>query len=254
LGGIIDIFIDVGSHGLFVNIDKRKEFIKNFKAYYGTANGFWVYPPQRWDRLRWFIPHFKENINNLKKVFRDGGRSCELYLSPIINPGAEITLLCNGMFINNTTLSVGTILHEAVVRLYGPKNREEEELICDIFSEAEDVFMASYNPLRNRTLDEAYSDGVEDIFIWSDTNKDIAVPGEFFLEPLFGIGPGYPCYLTLHFDRNGRRKYYEGIQKILEKAKSLKLLRPECERTRRIVHSLNLVLKDIAGVIREIDI
>ena len=98
LGDVIDVFIDVGSHGVFVAKEDRKAFIESFGAAFGTANGFWVYPPQRWNRLRWFIPHFQQNIAELTELYRDGGRSCELYLSPLVNPGVELTVLCNGCF------------------------------------------------------------------------------------------------------------------------------------------------------------
>lgn len=253
LGESIDVFIDVGSHGIFVANKDRKNFIRDFKASFGTANGFWIYPPQRWDRLRWFIPHFSENINNLKEVFNDGGRSCELYLSPLINPAVEITVFCNGMFLNNTTLKTEDILDNVVEQLYHPSNAEEKKMICGIFCDAEALFMSSYNPVRNRTLDESHSDGVENIFIWSKTNKDLAVPGELFLEPLFGIGPGFPCYLLLHFDKQGRKKYHDGMIELLQKATHLKDLRPDCERTDRIVRALTMVIADVKEIMKKFD-
>jgi hypothetical protein len=249
----IDVFIDIGSHGHFVSDGDRKNFIQTFKASFGTSNGFWIYPPQRWDRLRWFIPHLKQNINHLGKVFNDGGRSCELYLSPLINPAVEITVLCNGIFLNDIALRPDEVLKEAIDKLYNPADSEETALLYDIFSGAENIFMTSYTPERNRTLARDYSDGVENIFVWSKTHPELAVPGEFFLERLFGVGPGYPCYLVLHFNKQGRQLYYEGMKKLLEKAVKLKKFRPRCGRTDRIVRSLTLVITDITNVMAQFD-
>lgn len=252
LGEVIDVFIDVGSHGPFVAEKDRPAFIKEFGAAFGTANGFWIYPPQRWDRLRWFIPHFQQNIDNLGRLYKDGGRSCELYLSPLVNPGVEITVLCNGLFLQDPTRTVRSVLTEAVEMLYQPKNDQELQDLCDLFLGAEDLFFSSYHSIRNRTLDEAYADGLENVFIWSKENKDKAVPGELFLERLFGVGPGFPCYLAQHFDAEGRLRYQEGIQRLLKQVTQLQTQRPECARVSRIGQALHAVLADIEWVNREL--
>ena len=244
LGPAIDVFIDVGSHGPFVESNDRPGFIRSFKASFGTANGFWIYPPQRWARDRWLIPHFQQNYHNLKSVYEDGGRSCELYVSPISNPGAEITLLCNGLFCMNPQLSMDMILKKAVERLYSPKSDEHASLIADLFKKAENLFFDCYNPVRNRDLDESLSDGVEDLFLWSETYPERAVPGELFLEPLFGIGPGFPCYLTVHFDKEGRRKYREGMAQLIEQANEIYRINP-CSRTQRLVSCIRNTISDI---------
>jgi len=244
LGKAIDVFIDVGSHGAFVADGDRREFIKGFPASFGTANGFWVYPPQRWDRTRWLIPHMQQNRRHLKRLYEDGGRSCELYLSPLNNPGAEITFLCNGLFLQDPSKSMDEILGEAVDFLYKPKSPKQKELIIDVLKGAEDLFFQCWHPVRDRGVSEEYSDGVERIFAWSAARPELAVPGELFLERLFGVGPGFPCYLTVHFSPEGRRKYRTGMLKLHEKAEAAHSLGPG-DKTGNLALCIQNVLKDI---------
>ena len=240
----IDIFIDVGSHGLFVDPRDRAALLKDFPASFGTANGFWVYPPQRWDRLRFLIPHHGENHRTLKSVYEDGGRSCELYLSPLVNPGAEITALCNGLFLQNPDSTAGENLRRAIDMLYRPATDMRRERIAAILDGAEKLFFECSHPERDRALPEEFSDGVERIFTWSREHPERARPGELFLEPLFGVGPGFPCYLTVYFDAEGRRKYREGMRELLNLVREAIAEQPS-ERLGRIERCIEGALADI---------
>ncbi len=254
LGEVIDVFIDVGSHGIFVAEEDRPEFIKKFGASFGTANGFWIYPPQRWDRLRWFIPHFQQNIEHLGRLYQHGGRSCELYLSPLTNPGVEFTFLCNGLFLQDPSRPLDSIVREAVERLYNPQDEAEAKEIAHLFVEGERLFFDSYTSVRNRTIEEKYADGLEDVFLWSLESPEKAIPGELFLERLFGVGPGFPTYLVQHFDAKGREKYRLGIEELLQRTTKLIGKRAHCERLSRLKQSLLMVLADIELVNRELDL
>ena len=240
----IDVFIDVGSHGPFVDERDRAAFLKTFPAAFGESNGFWIYPPQRWDRLRWFIPHHNQNFQTLKRLWNDGGRACELYLSPLNNPGAELTTLCNGLFLNDPTSDVRQNLRRAVDMLYAPESDAQRERIAAIFDGAEAAFFAAWHPQRDRKLPQELSDGVEHAFVWSREHPEKAVPGEFFLERLYGLGPGFPCYLTLHFDAEGRAKYRKRMRDVLALAREAVAAQP-CERLRRVQTCLENVLADI---------
>ncbi len=240
----VDVFIDVGSHGAFVPEKDRREFAGRIGASFGTANGFWVYPPQRWERLRWLIPHFQQNRAHLKKLHDDGGRSCELYLSPVVNPGAEITLLCNGLFLSDPGASADAILAEAVGRLYRPASDRQKAAVTEILKEAEDLFFSCYHPVRNRSLEDRYSDGVEQVFDWSRQHPDKAVPGELFLERLFGEDTGFPCYLALHFDTEGRERYRLGMEGLLGKISRAQSY-GNSEKIHRLAVCAENVLKDI---------
>lgn len=251
LGKIIDVFIDVGSHGAFVAQKDRKNVISKMSASFGTSNGFWIYPPQRWSRLRWFIPHFQSNYQHLKTLYEDGGRSCELFLSPISNPGAELTQLCNGLFLQDPNRTAEDILLEAVDTLYQPKTPARQRQIADLFKQAESLFFSSWQKERNRALPEQYSDGVETLFSWSKTSPEAAIPGEFFLEPLFGVGPGFPCYLALHFNAQGRERYRKGMEKLIQQAKTL-LAEKENQKIRDILTCCQNVVIDIHWVESEL--
>ena len=234
----IDIFIDVGSHGLFVDPRDRAALLKDFPASFGTANGFWVYPPQRWDRLRFLIPHHGENHRTLKSVYEDGGRSCELYLSPLVNPGAEIAVLCNGLFLQTRSTSgkppprdrhalrPATDCGERT-----PRSRRRGELFFDARTRARPG--ASRNSRRRRAHLHLVEGSIRS-----------ARPGELFLEPLFGVGPGFPCYLTVYFDAEGRRKYREGMRELLNLVREAIAEQPS-ERLGRIERCIEGALADI---------
>ncbi len=53
----VDCFMDQGWTGTFIPEDQRKAFIGRLHCDYGTSGGLWVYPPGRWDRLSYFLPH-----------------------------------------------------------------------------------------------------------------------------------------------------------------------------------------------------
>jgi len=48
----------------------RREFIARLKCDYGTSGGFWVYPPPRWDRLRWFFPYVHRTGEFPARIYR----------------------------------------------------------------------------------------------------------------------------------------------------------------------------------------
>lgn len=249
LGENVDVFIDVGSHGEFVTFKDRKNVVDRMHASYGTANGFWIYPPQRWDRQRWLIPHFLQNHTHLKSLYEHGGRSAELFLSPVNNPGAELTVLCNGLFMLSPEREIKDILKEAVERLYPTQSPRQQMKIADIFIQAERLFFACWNPQRNRDLEAALSDGVENIFMWSQTHPERAIPGELFLEPLWGVGLGFPCYLTVHFDSAGRKAYKQGLEKLAEQTRALlDEISGEDNKIRDIMQCIDNVIADISMV------
>ena len=245
LGRYIDIFIDVGSHGAFVADADRKEFLKDYDAAFGNSGGFWIYPPQRWERNRWLLPHVFANYESLKSLYEDGGDSAEIYLSPLNNPGAAVTMFANGLFLQDPASRASDNLEKAVEFLYQPKTPEQTKRIAAIFEGAEKLFFDCYHPQRNRELPEEYSDGVEHVFAWSLSHPEKAVPGEFFLERLFGIGPGFPCYLTLHFDQEGRVRYRGGMQKLLEQTEEAMRQEPSDQ--------LAVLADTIRNVIADID-
>jgi hypothetical protein len=74
-----------------------------------------------------------------------------------------------------------------------------------------------------------------------------------FLERLFGIGAGYPCYLTVHFDSEGRQTYYESMKSLLVRAVDIAKRNPKCVRLQRIVEAIEATIDDIILVMEDFD-
>ncbi len=250
LGRHIDIFIDGGNHGLFIKEDDRVDFIAGFPCDYGTSGGFWIYPPQRWDRLRWFLPRLNIQHAHLRKLYQDGSRSCELYLGPTINPGTEINIVCNGLLLSDIDRDTGDILSEAMDRLYKPKHSKGAANLAELFIKSEEAFFSNWNPLRNTEIPEKYSDGIGPFFEWSKDHFQRAIPGELFLEPLFGKSPGFPVYLVLHMTREGRTTYKKDLQSIFNDFTKLNDEFNDSGRIERIKKCIDNVIKDIDTVNR----
>jgi hypothetical protein len=250
LGRHIDIFIDGGNHGLFVAENGRRDFIARLPCAYGTSGGFWVYPPQRWDRLRWFLPYISRDGAHLEQLYRDGGRSCELYLGPLANPGVELNVLCNGLKANDLSRPCADVLSEAVERLYKPKAPAGRSALVELFSQAEEAFFANWSPHRRPGVRPEHSDGIDDLFEWSKVAPERAIPGELFLEPLLGSEPGFPVYLAVHFEPEGRQRYKKELERIQNGLRSLSDEFDDAGRIGRVRACLQNTLVDIAQVQR----
>jgi hypothetical protein len=204
MGKSIDVLIDGGNHGLFIREDFRRRFIAGFPCHYCTSGGFWVYPPQRWDRLRWFLPYLQTGGEHLKRLHGDGSRACELYLGPLANPATEMNVFCNGRLLADVDRKPLDILGEAIDSFYRPKTAADNDRLKEVFVRAERAFFESWSSRRIWGVPAPYTDGIEALFEWSKEHPERSVPGELFLEPLFGSSPGFPAYLAVHMSRIGR--------------------------------------------------
>jgi hypothetical protein len=250
LGNDIDIFIDGGNHGLFIAEKDRAEFIAGLPCEYGTSGGFWVYPPQRWDRLRWFLPYVARDGAHLEQLHRDGGRSCELYLGPLVNPGVELNILCNGLKASDLSRSGENVLSEAVEGLYKPRNAAGRSALVELFGQAEEAFFANWSPRRRPGVREEHSDGIDPLFEWSQAAPERAVPGELFLEPLFGAQPGFPAYLAVHMEPEGRARYRRSLRQIQDQLGLLADQFDDAGRIERVRACIQNTLADIERVQR----
>ncbi len=245
VGTVIDIFIDGGNHGLFVHEHDRRRVVEQLPCSYGTSGGFWIYPPQHWERDRWFLPYFSRSANHLKQLYADGATSCELYLGPPSNPSAELCMYCNGLFTQNVRRSVDDIYSEAIEYLYQPEKDTANDALKHIFMEAEHAFFDNWVPERNRSLSEPFSDGIDGLFEFSSAYPERAIPGELFLEPLFCNAPGLPVYLTVHMKTAGRERY---AQRLSDMRKTLAPIRNLCgrpEKIERLIACVDNVMNDI---------
>ncbi len=248
LGGTIDVLIDGGNHGLFIHPDLRRQFIAGFPAQYGTSGGFWIYPPQRWDRQRWFLPYTQNAAMHLKWLHADGSRACEPYLGPLDNPSTEMNVFCNGRLAAEVAREPLEVLGEGIDLLYRPRGQADNTRLREIFLGAERAFFEAWSPRRNWGLPAPYTDGIEALFEWSKDHPERAVPGELFLEPLLGSEPGFPCYLAVHLNRAGRGRYRAALQDLERAVSGLPGGYRDGGRIQRIRRCLGNTLRDLEAV------
>jgi hypothetical protein len=221
LGKNIDIFIDGGNHGQFIHENDRAVFIDRLPCDYGTSGGFWIYPPQRFDRNRWFLPYILRSTTHLRNLYRDGSRSCELYLGPLINPSTEMNIFCLGRFLQDVDQNPLDIIEEGVEEIYHIKDPTQKSNFVELFHNAESAFFNNWSPHRLTNVPEFYSDGIDSLFQWSKLHRDRAMPGELFLDSLTGQYPPFPVYLTVHLDKERRESYRRELTDLLSLVKSL---------------------------------
>jgi hypothetical protein len=248
MGKSIDVLIDGGNHGLFIHEDSRREFIAGFPCHYGTSGGFWIYPPQRWDRLRWFLPYIQTDGEHLKRLHGDGSRACELYLGPLENPATEMNVFCNGRLLSDVTRQPADVLGEAIDGLYRPRSGSDNDKLKEVFLHAERAFLDSWSARRKWGLPAPYTDGIEPLFEWSNEHPERAIPGELFLEPLLGSSPGFPVYLAVHMSREGRHRYRAELLDIRRAVAGLGRRYRDSGRIGRIGRCLENLLQDLDTV------
>lgn len=230
----IDYLIDAGHRGgLYVRGEYRRRAFREFKCALGTSSKCWVYMPQRWEKLRWFLPTVLHSCEFLQKDYQNGARAAEIYMGASINPGVEMTILCIGKLLNDSERDIREIMAEAVEELYVPRKKETAKKLADIFAKAETAYFDNVNPLY-----------IENEYL-----------GEMFLEPVCGIKPGNPIYLrerndlgeNIMFD-DGRAAYRDALNEMMEQLDTLENEVGRPEKVRRIRTCIENVLKDIASI------
>lgn len=206
----LDFLIDPGHAGQFIEPSSRREFARSLGCAFGTSGGVWVYPPQRWQRLRWFIPYTQRTGQHLEALHADGGRAVESYVGPTRNPGVEVNVAFGGRKLADVGRDNRDVLLQVLDELYRPRTAATARSLAKIFEEAEDAFFANYR-LR---LDAA-----------GETR------GEIHLTPLFGRRPGPPMYLCNGMTEAGRRDYCRRLRALLPR---LDRLATQCRSQGRI--------------------
>jgi len=201
----LDYIIDPGHRGQFIEEKSRKNFIQSLQCDYGTSGGIWVYPPQRWNRLRWFLPHTIRTGQHLKQLYEDGGRAVEYYMGPTVNPGVEVNIAFGGKLLSDVEKDVEKILAEVVEMLYRPKNSAACVQLVDIFQRAENAYFDHWTP-----------DDIAEV-------EKLGIPGE--LHPivyLLGHAPGPAAYLRKpYMDSGGRTAYKKEMISILNDIRTI---------------------------------
>ena len=216
----IDFLIDPGHAGLFIEPSSRRDFIRTLDCAFGTSGGVWVYPPQRWHRLRWFIPYTRRTGQHLEALYADGGRAVEYYMGPSWNPGVEVNVAFGGRKLADVSADNGALLRQVLDELYRPRDAGAAAALARVFEEAEDAFFAC-SRLRTEEAEETW--------------------GQIHLTPLFGRRPGAPVYLHNAITDETREEYFRRLRALLP---CLDRLEGQCRsrgriaRIRRCIHSV----------------
>ena len=227
----LDAIVDPGHVGKgFVHEDDRAAFIASLECDFGTSGGAWVYPAQRWDRLRWFLPYTKRTGQHIRDLYADGGRAIDYYMGPVINPGVEMCIAFGGRLLMDVERTDKEILGELVEELYHPANTEVADRIVSIFQRTEDAYYLNFHPHLPRTEPS---------------------PGELHLAPLFGSESGPAIYLAgtrpddQPFEGGGLSRYRSELNAVLQDVIGLDGQAKDDGRLSRIAVALQNVIADI---------
>lgn len=199
LSRTVDCLFDQGHAGTYVPQSRRREFIGKLHCGYGTSGGLWVYPPQRWDRTRWFLPYTSRTGAHIRQLHEDGGQGVMYYQGPVSNPGTEVNIAFGGRIMSNPARDTESVLEEVIGRLYKPKTVAAQRRLASIFRSAEDGYFENWNTER----------------IFAERKRPH--PGELHLISLFGASPNQADYLLEpYLDTKGRLAYKQVLVSILK--------------------------------------
>lgn len=242
LGKHLDFIIDNGNGDHFIEEELRPDFIKSLSCSFGTSGGVWVYPPQRWDRMRWFLPYTQRTGRHIKQLYRDGGRAMEYYMGPVVNPGVEMNILVGGLLLSNVDRDIDDVLNEAIEVLYKPNDAKTCHRLAAIFKRAEDAYF------DNRMLCRNGLDG------YSDAGK-LKMWRELGVTHLFGTSPGPATYLCdcavdgkPMMNSKGRNAYKDELLAMLDEIEMIEGNIKEVGKLERIKLCITNILTDIETI------
>jgi hypothetical protein len=233
LSQALDYLIDPGHHGFFFEEAKREQVTAELQCDFGTSGGVWVYPPQRWDRLKWFLPYTAGTGQHIKQLYEEGGRAVEYYMGPTINPGVEVNIAFGGRMLMDASRDIDDVLTEVVETLYRPSTTSARDRLVDVFKSAERAYFDNWSP---------------------QPPPPETPPGELHLSPLSEwTTPGPPNYLTGHrgwqvMDAVGRAAYKTGLAAILESLAGIEDSVSDDGRVDRIRRCINNTIADIETI------
>lgn len=224
----VDCIFDQGHGQTYIPQTAWRDFIGRLHCGYGTSGGVWVYPPQRWPRLNWFLPYTVRAGRHLRQLAADGGRGVMFYQGPVINPGVEVNIAFGGRMMSDPGKEPREVLAKTLQLLYRPRNEASHQALVHIFEEAENIYFGQWN---NEAL----------------LKRKVPIPGELYLTSMPGSTPGPAIYLIEPFlDTAGRLAYKQGLISLF---KDLQKIQVDFEDRGRIAR----IQKCIANVLLSID-
>ena len=234
----VDSILDQGHHGQYIKQSERKAFVDRLHCRFGTSGGFWVYPPFRCHRQRWFLPYTKKTGNHIKQLYADGGRTVLYYQGPVTNPGVEVNIAFGGKIMGNVDRDVADVLSEVVEELYQPKTTAAHKKLVETFQLAESAYF------DNQNYD---TDGIH--------LKNLpGYPGPGELHIGFGIGlaggtSAVPVYLLEpNLVDQGRAAYAKGLEACLKNVCEIEDQVKATERMQRLKTSIYCTLDDVITI------
>ena len=234
----VDSILDQGHHGQYIRQADRKAFIDRLHCKFGTSGGFWVYPPFRCHRQRWFLPYTQKTGAHIKQLYADGGRTTLYYQGPVTNPGVEVNIAFGGKIMCNVERNVTEVLAEVLEELYQPKSAAAQKKLVETFQLAEDAYF------KNMNYD---ADGIH--------LKDLpGYPGPGELHIGFGIGlaggvSAVPVYLLEpNLIDKGRAAYAKGLETCLNNICEIEDKVAATERMQRLKSSIYHALDDVINI------
>ncbi|HZT31332.1 MAG TPA: hypothetical protein VFA33_15690 [Bryobacteraceae bacterium] len=227
----VDCMFDQGHGGTYIPESGRRDFIRRLACDYGTSGGLWVYPPQRWERSRWFLPYTIRTGTHIQRLFEDGGRGVLYYQGPVINPGTEVNIAFGGCLMKDPDKSVEETLAEVLEQLYKPRNPAARRTILEVFQKAENVYFDQWDMERIRVA------------------RKRGGPGELHLTSLFGASPNASDYLMEpYLTTEGRFAYKQGLISIYRRIAGAQGAFQDGGRIERIKKGIEAVIVDLNNI------
>ena len=227
----VDCLFDQGHRGTYVPQSDWKGFAQKLHCAFGTSGGIWVYPPQRWERTRWFLPYTGQTGKHMKELYEAGGRAVMYYQGPVANPSTEVNIDFGGRLMNNVDRSLEDTLAETLEHLYRPKNSASLHKLVEIYQQAETVYFDQWN--AQKILED----------------QKMPRPGELHVTNLFGASPGAASYLMEPFlDTNGRMQYKQGLVSLFKAISAIENDFNDGGRIARIKHGMSEAMVDINNI------
>jgi hypothetical protein len=227
----VDCIFDQGHAGTYIPQSKRRDLISKLHCGYGTSGGLWVYPPQRWNRTRWFLPYTGRTGAHIKQLAEDGGQGVMYYQGPVRNPGVEVNIAFGGKIMSNPARDTESVLREVIEQIYKPKGTDAHERLVSLFRRAEDGYFENWDAERILAA------------------RKRPEPGELHLTSLFGASPNQADYLLEPFlDTKGRLSYKKALVSILKEVQSLEGRCSDNDRLAGVKSGAEEALADINNI------